>query len=198
MPGRNGTLTYDNGRYNNVQIRYVCGIQSDFKAKFAAFRAALPKGQYCRLEDTYFPDHFRLGMLSGGIEPQLIGAYWESGQFDILFDCKPQLFRKDGETPVTFNSPGALYNTGETALPLLTVYGSGSGTVTVGTETMQITAIDGYVVIDCSTQDAYKGLSNKNSTIKAAEFPELGPGENPVSWTGGVTKVEIIPRWWTL
>lgn len=56
----------------------------------------------------------------------------------------------------------------------------------------------GAVVLDSNTQNAYLGAVNLNSTISAPEFPTLPAGESAVRWTGGITGVEIIPRWWAL
>ena len=63
---------------------------------------------------------------------------------------------------------------------------------------MAIADIDEYLVIDCDTQNAYKGTQNKNTEISAAAFPRLDAGDSEISWTGGITSVEITPRWWTL
>ena len=56
----------------------------------------------------------------------------------------------------------------------------------------------GVIVLDSDTQNAYYGAFNLNNTISAPEFPTLPSGESVVRWTGGITGVEIIPRWWTL
>ena len=34
--------------------------------------------------------------------------------------------------------------------------------------------------------------------LKNREFPKLVPGSNTISFSGGITSVEIIPRWWTI
>lgn len=39
---------------------------------------------------------------------------------------------------------------------------------------------------------------NCNSKISVLEFPKLVPGYNQISFTGGITSLEITPRWWTL
>ena len=46
--------------------------------------------------------------------------------------------------------------------------------------------------------NAYSGLQNKNMDIEAPEFPALLPGENKIGFSGGIQKVEIVPRWWTI
>ena len=56
------------------------------------------------------------------------------------------------------------------------------------------------MVIDSELQDAYHGTSNwnKNITLNDRRFPKLKAGENLISFSGGITSVEVIPRWWTL
>ena len=68
----------------------------------------------------------------------------------------------------------------------------------MGAYTVQISELDEYVMLDSELQDAYKDTQNKNSTISAAAFPVLEPGENTIRWDGDVTGVEITPRWWTI
>lgn len=84
------------------------------------------------------------------------------------------------------------------ALPLVQVYGSGPGVLQVGQTVVQLKALDGTLTLDSETQDAYQGTLNKNNTILAPEFPALLPGDNPITWTGGIQRVEVTPRWWTL
>ena len=37
-----------------------------------------------------------------------------------------------------------------------------------------------------------------NETILSDDFPELPAGKTQIAWTGGITAVEVTPRWWTL
>ena len=39
--------------------------------------------------------------------------------------------------------------------------------------------------------------TNINPTT-SGPYPTLQPGENTVSWSGGITGVIVTPRWWTL
>ena len=43
-------------------------------------------------------------------------------------------------------------------------------------------------------QEAYCGVTSLNSAM-SGDFPNLLPGNNAVSWTGNVTKVDIQPNW---
>lgn len=199
IPGRNGTLHIDRKRFQDAKVTYECAIIQNFNANIEALRALLmSQSGYARLEDTYHPEAYRMAMLSGGINPTP-GPRNRTGAFTLEFDCKPQRFLKLGEIPQTLTAPQTLYNPGMEALPLITVYGSGAGTVTVGGVTVDIKSLDEYLILDCDTQNAYKGiLENKNNTIYAPKFPTIPPGESRVAWTGGVERVEIVPRWWIL
>ena len=106
---------------------------------------------------------------------------------------------KSGEATKTLTGSGTLTNiTKFDALPIITVYGSGVGTVTVNDTTVSISEIDSYIVLDCELMDAYKGTVNKNPYISAVDFPVLKAGVNNISFTGGVTSLDIVPRWWTI
>ena len=63
---------------------------------------------------------------------------------------------------------------------------------------MQLKTIDGYVDIDCETENAYRGTVNCNANIYAPTFPELPAGRTTVSFEGNIEKIEIKPRWWTI
>lgn len=102
VPGRNGDLILDNGRWNNIEVTYPANIPSGFGNSFASFRAAVcRKRGYQRLEDTYHPDEFRMAAFTSGFDPELTPGN-HGGEFDIVFNCKPQRFLKSGETPIQF------------------------------------------------------------------------------------------------
>lgn len=204
VPGRSGDLVYDNGRWNNTTVTYSAAILSDFLTNFRGMKKALLSKQgYQRLEDTLHPDEYRMAMLNAAMTPETLRMS-KTGLFDLTFDCKPQRYLKSGEYSILLSAPGALINSsGFPALPLLKVYGNAAGTVSVGSIVVDIRSLEDVIILDSDVQDAYKinaagAYENKNSCIYAPEFPALQPGENVISWTGGVEKIEIIPRWWTL
>ena len=43
--------------------------------------------------------------------------------------------------------------------------------------------------------NAYKGDLLQNNKMLTGTFPKLAAGVNDISWTGDVSKIEIIPRW---
>lgn len=205
IPGRNGALHIDENAYENYLVPYECHFRAGSGTPDQAhqIKAWLQSpGGYQRLEDEYDPQYFRLAMFAGPLDVEnLFNKY---GKCTITFDCAPQSFLKSGEIPIAYESAGELYNpTMETALPVITVYGTGPGEVSVGGVTVEIKEIEDQITLDCDLQQAYRqvadsGPENYNGKIYAPQFPALKPGLNGISFTGGITKVEIIPRWWTL
>ena len=54
------------------------------------------------------------------------------------------------------------------------------------------------IYLDSDTQNAYNEYGNQNLNINAPVFPVLGDGEIPITFSGGIERVEIVPRWWEL
>ena len=197
IAGRNGTLILDDGSFKNLDVKYPAFVVVDMPQRvrdFANYMGSF-KG-YQRLEDTYAPDVFRMGQYKGGLSVKSSGYMNRQGEFNIVFNCKPQRFLKAGEIPITFSANGKIFNkTRYEARPHIRVYGTGAGTVGIGGYLITITAIDGYVDIDCELMDAYKGGTNCNDKVSfnADEFL-LPSGESGVTFTGNITSVVITPR----
>ena len=200
IPGRNGSLTIDNGRYDNISVEYPAFIYRDFDVNISAFRnMLLANRKYVRLEDSYHPDEFRMALYDGNFEADVVDNL-SAGKFTLLFDCYPQRFLKSGEQEYEYTAAGSILNrTDQIALPLLRVYGD--GTVTINGVSIVISGSSTYTDIDCELMEAYKDTltTNKNSTITLSngKFPQLDPGSNAITLSS-VTKVIITPRWWIL
>ena len=200
VAGKNGSLLFDLGNFKNITIKYPAAIQEDMPTKFRDFiNFAGAQIGYQRLEDTYHPYEYRMARFISKMGVETAGYMNRSGQFDLEFDCKPQRFLKSGEESVEFTSNSMIYNRTEfEAKPLLRVYGTGAGTVGIGSETITISSISSYVDIDCEIMDAYKGATNCNGKVSFTDDIILKAGENGISMTGNITKVVITPRWWII
>lgn len=131
VPGRNGAIALDQGRYNNIEITYPAGTfaktQEEFRENLSAFRnAILSQKGYQRLEDTYHPEEYRMGLYSAGLEVSPVN-YNQAGEFELIFNCKPQRWLTVGEYPVPVESGDVLENpTPFSSGPLLEIDGYGS------------------------------------------------------------------------
>ena len=199
IPGRNGDIIQDNGCYKNVERTYEVSFDApneDFATYANAVSAWLHSTTgYARLEDSYEPNYYRMAIYQ---ESNIFeNLYNQAGTATIVFECKPQRFLKTGDNTITIKNGLTIMNpTGFEAYPLFKVTGT-SGVLTVNGNSIAISSLDGFVMLDCELQDAYKENINKNSTISGT-FPVLKPGSNTIRWTGGISSVTMKPRWWTI
>lgn len=199
IPGRNGDIIQDNGCYKNVERTYEVSFDvpnEDFATYANAVSAWLHSTTgYARLEDSYEPNYYRMATYQ---ESNIFeNLYNQAGTATIVFECKPQRFLKTGDNTITIQNSLTIMNpTGFEAYPLFKVTGT-SGVLIVNGNSITFSSIDGFVMLDCELQDAYKGTTNKNSTVSGT-FPVLKPGSNAISWTGSISSVTMKPRWWTI
>lgn len=130
IPGRNGTLALDQGRYANVEVKYPAynyeTTLATFEQKLASLRSDFgSRIGYKRLTDTFHTDEYRLGVFKGGFEIDPV-KYNTASQFELVFDCKPQRFLTSGETATAVANNGTINNpTKFDAQPLLEFKGYG-------------------------------------------------------------------------
>jgi len=110
VPGRNGALIIDQGHFENVPVTYPAGTfatsQSEFAANIGAFRnAVLSQLGYQRLEDDYNPDEYRMANASAGFDVEPAPGR-VAGEFELVFDCKPQRFLTAGESETAITASG--------------------------------------------------------------------------------------------
>lgn len=131
VPGRNGSVAIDQGHWENIEVTYPAGTfgmdESEFATALSDFRNAIVSQiGYQRLTDTYHPDEYRMALYADGLEAEPT-TYNKAGEFELKFNCKPQRWLANGETPVTATSGDTLTNpTPYDAGPLLAVKGYGT------------------------------------------------------------------------
>lgn len=133
VPGRNGAILIDNGHFENIEVKYNAGVtgsdQTEFAQKISDFRnAILSQKGYQRLTDEYNPSEYRMASYVSGLEVEATeGEQGTVGEFELVFNCKPQRFLTSGEIPVTVSSGDTIDNpTLFDSSPLLEVEGYGN------------------------------------------------------------------------
>ena len=199
IPGRNGALIFDTGSYKNRSGSASCFcLQDDVEAAVSSAGRFLIGGHgYRRLETSDDPNHYWMARVKNS--PQIEMRLRVLAPFEIEFDCKPQRFLKSGENKTSFTSSGSISNQyGQTALPLITLYGNGTGKLTIGSCVVEVKNLDRVLYLDSDTQNAYNDDGNQNMNINAPSFPTLPDGDTQIAFSGGIERVEIVPRWWEL
>lgn len=202
VPGRNGDVVLSSGSFNNYEQQYSAFLDAK---KIGGLEQVMPKVAdwllghegYQRLEDSYFPDVYRMAYYSGG--STFINMFNQYGEGTLTFNCAPEKYLKSGERTIVLSKNQVLLNPSSfAAYPLIMVTGSNSGTLTFNNNSITIASVGTSVTIDVKLHKAYNGSSNRNNTI-TGEFENLKLGKSTqITWSGGITGVSIIPRWWTI
>lgn len=197
IPGRNGQFALDMGRFENIEVTYPAGIfadnETDFAQALSNFRNLLcSRKGYVRLQDEYNPNEYRMAIYKSGLEVE--PSQLRAGQFEIVFDCKPQRFLTSGETEISVSSGDEVTNpTLFEASPLLKVRGHGN----IGFNGYSI-ALDPAYIGDVSFAGSTSGsgvnktyssamlLAGDTITLSGASFtwravPTLGQADQMVS-----------------
>lgn len=200
VPGRNGTLSFDNNRFNNIAIKYPSFIVHEFAKNFDALKAWLNSVDgYAELSDTYDLEHYRRARFVSEITPTM-DQFNRHGTFDIIFDCDPRRFLRSGDKEISISSSLTLKNpTQFDAKPLLSLSGSGRITINGTSIDVSVSPSNTPTIIDCDTQEAYYGETSRNSniTLVNGDFPKLAPGLNTITYQS-FSSCKITPRWWTI
>lgn len=78
--------------------------------------------------------------------------------------------------------------------PIITVYGMGEVTVSIGAYSFYIKHLNGSATINSETLKCYKDTENIGTQVKGS-FPLFDVGSSKIVLPGNVTHLEIIPNW---
>lgn len=182
------------------------------------------KSTYSRLEDSYDADYYRLAAYEETVEIENILNV--AGRAKLVFNCKPQRFLKVGDEPIVLTGTGKTFiienPTNFTSIPIITLHGRASGQIVITNRDLDdsiyfievkqfptqikppsLTPEPSPIVIDSEIQDVYGSLGdlhlNYNSSVALDRgFPKFAPGRIDITFYGGITSVEVVPKWWKL
>lgn len=106
IPGRNGSIVREDGSYDTYTVTYDVLLDSKDKASdvYAHAREVaawlLGSRGFCRLEDSYEPEYFRLARCAAQMNVENRLARF--GRAQITFEVQPQRYLKIGETPISY------------------------------------------------------------------------------------------------
>lgn len=177
VPGRNGDLIRDTGAYSNVEQIYSIWFdgRSDSMQEAARDIAMWLNGSfgYCRLEDTYDQDVYRMAVMSNYTEYRNFRN--RLGRADVTFSCKPQRWLKTGESLVPV-AGATLSNQYMDCYPIYAV--TGNGDVTINGFKFTVSNNSGQTVyIDSETQDCWSGslTRNESAVLPSATVSSVTP-----------------------
>ena len=202
IPGRNGSMIIDEGTFENIQVTYDAAAIKTMQKTSSALREWLlsPRG-YCRLEDTYHPDEYRMARFSGGLDFSEFTQFLRSAKLKLIFDCKPQRFLKVGEAWISVETGAKIRNpTSFDAKPKI-VFNANSAecSVRIGECIISLSgvAIGSKISIDADTLDAYNEAGESLNELTSISGNIVLPAGNATDIIyDGVELLKIQPRWW--
>lgn len=199
VPGRDGRLTQDDGTYDTYTIS---GKVNCFGAPLSDVYAWLSGSGDLILGDE--PTRSIRASATAQIKNTRFRCDGCYDSLQVSFDCQPFRYHVEqtegaNDIPLT-SSPATVSNPGTyKSAPRLTIEGTGTAVLTIGTQIAEVTELAGGVIIDSELGECFdltqSMLLNGKVTLLDDGFPVLQPGANIISWTGAVTKITIAPRW---
>ena len=191
VPGRDGSLHETDGSYDNYTKTMECAIKN--RQKIDDIAAWLTGSGEIIFSSE--PDKVYRVTISNTISiAQMMRTFQK---FQVSFDTYPFKYSVNRfDEALELEKPAVILGKGTVhSQPVITVYGSGAVTLTINGKAYPLSSVDGYVTINSEIEECYKGNLNRNNIFSADEFPRLEPGENAISWTGNVEKIEMQPNW---
>lgn len=198
--GRNGELIIDNGNYNNFHLQIECFIDGRPERngkELSLAELADELKSWLQTSFEYSPiqiegqDFYYEGYCDNSLDIKEL--FTNFGEVLITFNCKP--YRKKDSDKITITQSGTtIANEHMDSEPYVKVYGTGDITLTIGDQTIKLVNVENYIELDSELMNCFKDNVNQNNRM-IGDFPLLRKGDNSVTWSGKVTKIEIEPRW---
>ena len=202
VPGRHGELVIDNGHYNNFRLQITCfldgrpernGKKLSLAELATELKAWLQEGDYgyspIKLENE---EYYYEGYLENYLDIKEL--FTNFAEVLLTFNCKPFRKKDSDDVIVITEKNTVITNNGIDSEPYIKVFGSGDITLSIGEQLIKFVNVEQYIEIDSELMNCYKNGVNQNNRM-FGDFPVLKRGDNSVSFTGNVTKIEIRPRW---
>lgn len=215
IPGRSGSVarTEGSGIYSSISLACTCIIDNPYDVDPASGITVIERiCGWLRGRGTITFANRTNGFYKGRIENQISFDQIVQGNphrsFSVQFRCDPYFYLNSGLETITTTETMMLTNPGNVeSQPLVKLTGSGDGSITItapGIPSMYINSFDGidYIMLDCESKIAYKGASDSASdpltllgTRVEGDWLTIPQGDSILSFSGGITSVEITPRW---
>ncbi|MGL5084264.1 MAG: hypothetical protein ACRC68_00855 [Clostridium sp.] len=116
------------------------------------------------------------------------------GRFNTEFTVAPGAYLKEGKNKIVVTQNTTIENKYDESEPVITIFGQGNIDLVIAQQVIKLKNIDGSITLDTTILEAYKGSELANSKVNG-EFPLLPPGVFSVTWSGNVSRIEIVPNW---
>lgn len=198
------SIVLDKAYYTNVVRKLKCyskapslDLVQEYEDRIAAW---LDCGGYSDFEWFLDPQYIYQAVVTA--PPTFTGTRKTGTMIPFEFEVSIRPFKENrtGHVPIVKTTAFSLINTEQyPSKPLLKLYGSGDAVFYINDVGYGLKGLDVELVIDSQIEESYRNLDgaleHQDRVTTFLDFPELVPGKNAIRWTGGIEKMEILPRW---
>lgn len=197
VEGRNGSLTIKNGTYENKKLNFSFDLKRKRNENYIDFQNRIDYVEYLLdIEKGELIIFNRLNKVFNikYLTKDIIMESDINANVDINVICEPFMYEINEQYMDLKNNSNIFYKGTVTGEPNIKIYGSGNIQLTINSETIQINNVNEYVELDSKLLLCLNKDKTSKSRDMIGHFPLLTKGVNNISWTGNVSKVEILPR----
>jgi phage-related protein len=198
--GRNGELIIDQGNYTNFHLQIECFVDGRPERngkELSLAELASELKLWLQTSFEYSPiqiegeDFYYEGYCDNSLDIKEL--FTNFGQVLLSFNCKPYR-KKDSEKIVMINKDQTIINEYMDSEPYIKILGNGDITLDISGRIVKFKNVENYIEIDSELFNCFKDNVNQNNRMYG-EFPILKSGDNVITWSGNVQRIEIEPRW---
>ena len=193
VKGRHGSLTKKYGFKDILLPVHFTMYGESFKKIFREVKMKLLDAKTLVFDDDD-EVHYKVKNVQIVTAENLIKKF---GEFTVMFTLAPFQYELNDSTK-TITGRTMLSNQGYESEPLITVHCAGTGKLYVNNVPITIQNINGTIIIDSELMNAYSNnngiITNLNNHM-IGDFPVFKHGSNVIYFDGGITKLEVNPRW---
>jgi len=202
IPGRDGDLIIDNGRFNSNNLKFPCIIKPPLTSSNINIENLVSKINKWLTDDKGFqnllidsdPEFVYKATIENAITTNRIISHL--GKAVITFRVHPIKYLINSLDERIIPSGTTIFNTFSVdAKPKITIQGSGNMNISIGGRQLILNNIPGGCIIDSETQT----LTNLNGTVTLfhlmrSAFPILTSGDNLITFSNNITRFSIETR----
>ncbi|HHX70325.1 MAG: distal tail protein Dit [Miniphocaeibacter sp.] len=198
IPGRDSSLTYDERTYENITIGVECKVKDEnLLDKIDEIKAWLLSAGEGNLIFSFNDNKKYKAQVVNSIDFSQIAKKFS--EFIIVFNCRPFKYASINNNIILNQSGTSIINPGSIySKPIIRVTCNEDGEFKINENKIEIIDFTGTLIIDSELEEAFSyregEISNASNNI-SGEFPKLDVGDNLISFSGGISKIEITPNW---
>lgn len=186
--GKNGYITLSDNSYETTTKTIKGYFQGNTDLVMSFFNVSNAEVVFSNQIDRYYICEF-----DDEIEFKSLFDNWY--EFEVNFECYPLCYLLSGKDTVTITENMNLINQGnKESNPYIKVFGNGNVKLTINGDIITLNNVSEYIELDSEEMECYKDNERLNYNM-IGDFPIFQVGENSISWSGNVSKIEITPRW---